>query len=173
MDIIDKITLRVMELFAEEDATQIAHTQCVAHYTQILAKMEKCSQEQTETLVAAAWLHDVGCPSARAKYGNSLPINQQTEGERIVNEWAEDYQEWSSERWTLISKIVGFHHQYQKMKELHAEVLYEADLIVNLFEGYYPLDNAHHYYNTIVTTDSGKLLFEMLFFKEKRNNSQS
>lgn len=39
-----------------------------------------------------------------------------------------------------IVDVVGAHHNAVKAETLGFEVLYEADLIVNLFEGYYPVE---------------------------------
>ena len=47
--------------------------------------------------------------------------------------------------------------------ELGFETLFEADLIVDLFEGYYPAEEAGACYRNGVRTASGKSWFARLF----------
>ena len=64
-------------------------------------------------------------------------------------------------------KVVGTHHQLPMAKEYGFEALFEADLIVNLMEGYYPKEKAALYEKNMVRTASGKALFELFFHHGK------
>ena len=58
--------------------------------------------------------------------------------------------------------MVGLHHNVQKTIELGFETLFEADLIVDLFEGYYPAEEAGACYRNGVRIASGKSWFARL-----------
>ena len=62
-----------------------------------------------------------------------------------------------------IVDVVGLHHNVQKTIELGFETLFEADLIVDLFEGYYPAEEAGACYRNGVRIASGKSWFARLF----------
>ncbi|MCC8093916.1 MAG: hypothetical protein LIP05_00240 [Tannerellaceae bacterium] len=59
--------------------------------------------------------------------------------------------------------VVGSHHQFRAVRELRFEPLFEADLIVNLLEGYYPKEKTRHLYDTLTVTESGRKLFRTIF----------
>lgn len=173
----DIIAQRVVAYYTENPpvASQIAHTMAVAGYTRLLAKAMGMTPHQCDLHEAAAWLHDIGCPDAVRKYGNSLPAHQQTEGERIVNEWFGDngdaFPEWQTvlnaltadeKQW--LARVVGTHHQHPSARQLHFEPLFEADLIVNIQEGYFGRNQAHHYYDTLLLTDAGRQLYKAMIF---------
>lgn len=172
----DIIAQRVVKYYTANPpvATQIAHTMAVAGYTRLIASAMGLSRHDCDLHEASAWLHDIGCPDAIRHYGNSLPAHQQQEGERIVNEWmnengANNFPQWdivqnaltaNEKQW--LAKVVGSHHQHHSAKELHFEPLFEADLIVNIQEGYYGRNQAQHYYDKMLLTDAGRKLYKAL-----------
>ena len=160
---VDLLTERVIGYYADRDVSQIAHTLCVVAYTHLLAVSEAYDSGRIQRLEMAALLHDIGCPDAQLKYGNSLPVNQQKEGVRIVAEWSahEPFASPDDAQW--IAQVVATHHNALKAVELGFEVLFEADLIVNLLEGYYPIEQAAALLHNAVRTPSGKALFSRLF----------
>ena len=172
----DIIAQRVVQYYAENPpvASQIAHTMAVAGYTRLLAVAMGKDERECDLHEASAWLHDIGCPDAIRKYGNSLPVNQQKEGERIVNEWFDkdtDYPHWdevmeelTQEEKQWLARVVGSHHQQPSARELHFEPLFEADLIVNIQEGYYGRSQAQHFYDTMLLTDAGRDLYTKMIF---------
>lgn len=155
---------RMIDYYAACDSTQIAHTLCVHEYTRMLAMRERYDERKRGLLEIAALLHDIGCPSAKWKYGDSLPIHQQQEGMCIAADWFASDPSWlDTQEAQWVVDVVGAHHNAVQAEVLGFEVLYEADLIVNLFEGYYPVDYADVYYHKMVRTKSGKQLFRQLF----------
>lgn len=163
----DRIISKVIEYYATMPPVneQIVHTQSVANYTRIIAVNEGMSEHQTELLEISAWLHDIGCPNARRIHGNSRPMYQQEEGEKLVCDWLKDEKQISDEEKEWLAQTVGHHHQRPKALELHFEPLFDADLIVNLWEGYYDKECAESKYQKLVCTDSGKHLFNLFFSK--------
>jgi len=150
---------RVIKFYAENPPTarQIMHTQSVADFTRLIA-------DGDEMQVTAAWLHDIGCPPAMKKYGDSKPPHQESEGKRLVHEWLDGGYLFAQQEVDWLADAVGGHHRLNEARRLHFEPLYEADLIVNLFEGSYPMEDAKHFVESgAVSTPKGLELFGILF----------
>lgn len=162
----DKLIQRVTNYYAQygNGAPEIAHTQSVALYTRLIAFADNRAPLEIDLLEIVGWLHDIGCPASRRLYGNSRPVNQQHEGRLIVNEWLKDENWLSVDEKAWLSDVVASHHQYKSARLLHFEPLFEADLIVNLAEGYYNRSMAHLYYEKLMNTAYGKQLYQQLFF---------
>ena len=157
-----KLSLRVLDYYMKHNdgTSQVIHTQSVVSYTGLIAVGEKLDQHVVNLLEISAWMHDIGCPSSYALYGNSLPVNQQTEGRIITESWLNDTTELTQAEKKWLVDVVGSHHEFDSAKQLCFEPLFEADLIVNLIEGYYPMEKAGHLYRTLIRTESGKKLFK-------------
>ncbi len=167
----DIVSRRVCDYYKEHGPaySQTAHTMAVASVTRQIALMQGRADREVDLLEMAAWLHDIGCPAAIEKYGNSRPLHQQTEGEAIVNEWFASetgYALWdivagelSAEEKQWLARVVGTHHQQKSAQELHFEPLFEADLIVNLKEGYFGTSQADHLFETMMLSDEGREMF--------------
>ena len=159
MDFIERISWRVIEFLAAENPEQIAQTQCVRDYTRLLAEKSGIEPRRLLLLEIAALLHDIGCPAARTKYGDSKAPHQECEGERIVREWLPDYPELTCRETDWIARVVGCHHRAVPMRELGAETLLEADLIVNLLEGALSRQSVEK----SIRSTAGRELFTILF----------
>lgn len=160
----DRLADLVISYYAEfpnfhED---ILHTQEVACYTRIIASGEGLSQKEVSLLDAAAWMHDIGCPVSKERYGNSMPDNQQKVGIEVTDELLKDFKGFSSEEKKWISDVVGSHHNAKSATELSFQPLFEADLIVNILSGYYSMEIAPKLFKTSVKTETGKRLFKTL-----------
>lgn len=162
----DKIARRVIDFYTQNPPVeeQIVHTQAVANYARLIASGEGMDEQAVDLHEVSAWLHDIGCPAARLKHGNSNPPYQMEEGRRIVKEWLKDDPNLANEEKLWLAETVGSHHIFKKAKELHFEPLFEADLIVNLWEGYYNKEHASEY-EKMVTTKTGLTLFRSFFMK--------
>ncbi|MCD7975690.1 MAG: hypothetical protein LUG51_00505 [Tannerellaceae bacterium] len=164
----DKLALRVIAYYAQQEHAErhILHTQAVASYTRLIAAGENLGEQTVNLMEMAAWLHDIGCPVAILKHGNSLPEYQQKEGKIITTEWLRDVHCLTPDEKQWLADVVGTHHQFHAAQELRFEPLFEADLIVNLLEGYYERGKARHLYDKLTVTDAGRKLFTTIFFKE-------
>jgi hypothetical protein len=111
-----------------------------------------------------ALLHDIGCPNAKTKYGNTTPVNQEREGKPKALEMLASYPI-SEEEKLLIADVVGLHHHHKELQKMGYELLVEADLIVNLLEGYYNLGQAAYYFDYLVTSRCGRDLYRNMFLK--------
>lgn len=161
----DRISSKVIEFYAGEEPAiaQIQHTQTVASYTRMIAAGEGIEGRMLDLMETAAWLHDIGCPDARRCYGDSLPVHQQEMGRQKVSVWMQEVEELTGEEKQWLADVVGTHHRFDSARQFHFEPLYEADLIVNLIEGYYEQSHARPYYDTVMTTATGRKLFATLF----------
>ena len=81
----------------------------------------------------------------------------------MVSEWLKEEAALTEEEKVWLADVVGSHHQLPAARRLHFEPLFEADLIVNLIEGYYTMDKAADYLETMVTTPAGRSLYKSLF----------
>ena len=164
----DMIVRRVIAYYVDHPPVneQIVHTQAVASYTRLIAIGEGLDAHQVDLLEMAAWMHDIGCPKAREIYGNSLPPHQEKEGRILVNEWLLDEPELTAEEKVWLADVVGSHHHFAAAQKLHFESLFEADLIVNLWEGYYKLEHANSYYEKMMVTETGRRLFSDFFLRK-------
>lgn len=164
----DEIARKVIDFYAANPPVweQIIHTQAVASYARLIAAGEGMDEKQVNLHEIAAWLHDIGCPAARKLYGNSQPVHQQTEGEKLAVEWLAPIKELPESEKQWLAKVVGTHHEQHAAHSLHFEPLFEADLIVNLIEGYYAMEKAPSLYEKMVTTATGKALFEEIILNQ-------
>ena len=173
MKIKDIISLRVCDYYKEHGPaySQIAHTMAVASLTRQIALMQGRDEHEVDLLEMAAWLHDIGCPTAIDKYGDSKPVHQQTEGEYIVTEWlssTDGNTDWnivvsklSEKEKQWLAKVVGCHHQQKYAIKLHFEPLFEADLIINIKEGYYGRSQSEHLYSALMLSEAGRDMFRL------------
>lgn len=162
----DVIARKVIDFYTQNPPVeeQIVHTQAVANYARLIASGEGMDAHTVDIHEISAWLHDIGCPAARRKHGNSNPPYQMEEGRRLVDEWLKDDTNFTPKEKQWLADTVGSHHVFRKAIELHFEPLFEADLIVNLWEGYYNKEHADQYAQ-MVTTRTGKVLFKQFFLK--------
>ena len=164
----DEIARRVTDFYAQNPPVweQIRHTQSVAAYTRLIACGEGLEEDQVNLHEIAAWLHDIGCPEARRIYGNSQPVHQQSEGKKAAAKWLESVNGLTEDEKQWLEEVTGSHHEFQSAKALHFEPLFEADLIVNLTEGYYNLEKASALFEKWVTTKTGKELFDEIILSQ-------
>lgn len=160
---------RKMEEFYRQNPPaeeQIKHTANVASLTARLAQSMGCGDRETELLVVAALLHDVGCPKARSLHGKALPTFQEQYGREIAQEWLENEPELSPTEKEWIANVVGLHHHPRQATEMGFRPLFEADTIVNMGEGYYKEGQEQHIYDTLMETVPGRSLFAQMFLKK-------
>ena len=161
----DKISELVVEYYArypELMREDILHTQEVVSYTEMICAGEGLNDDERSLMICAAWLHDIGCPVSKERYGNSLPVNQQNVGREVTSNLLKEVAELSDDNKKWIEDVVGTHHQLRFAEELNFMPLFEADMIVNLLSGYHSKDKAPNLYKTMMKTESGKKLFKLL-----------
>lgn len=163
-ELVTKLHKEVIEYFASTDMSQIGHTEAVHNFAQLLGELERYDEKRQAMLEIAALLHDIGCPNAKVKYGNTSPVNQEKEGKPKALEILASYPIDDADK-TLIADVVGLHHHHKELQKMGYELLVEADLIVNILEGYYKPEQAAYYFDHLVTSKSGRDLYRNMFLK--------
>jgi HD superfamily phosphodiesterase len=109
----------------------IEHTLKVLEYTEMIVDSESFNSEDKEKISITAILHDIGIPEAIRKYGSSEAKYQEKEGEIIAREILErlNYKPNLIDR---VCYIVGNHHTKSKVDDLDFQIIWEADMLVNL-----------------------------------------
>jgi len=162
--LVTQLHKEVIEYFASTDPSQISHTEAVHNFSQLLSQLENYDEHRLCLVEMSALLHDIGCPNAQLKYGNTKAPNQEKEGELLASEMLTEYPMEDKDK-QLISEVVGLHHHHKSLQEMGFDVLVEADLIVNMLEGYYKPEQAKTLFENMVTTESGKSLYRNMFLK--------
>ncbi|MFI3302815.1 MAG: HD domain-containing protein [Rikenellaceae bacterium] len=161
-ELIANIVLSYYSRYPERMREDTLHTHEVVIYTYLIATGEKIPEMEIDLLVAAAWLHDIGCPRSTEIYGNSLPENQQSIGRQIASDLLAPLDCLSPLEKQWLVDVVGTHHQFSKAKELGSMPLFEADLIVNVLSGYHAKEKAQLLYDTMMVSQTGRKLFKTL-----------
>lgn len=160
-EVLQEVRLITLRYFAEVDKSQISHTVQVASLTALIADGLDLSERDKCLLEITAWLHDIGCPQAMKVYGNTRPVNQEKEGRLVASHLLTNVDGLTDQEKTWIVDVVGHHHQVPQAKSLQFEALNDADLIVNLLEGYYKWESKNSLSKRLLT-EKGREYFDAL-----------
>ena len=110
------------------------HILSVLGLCEVIADGENLTQEERETVLAAAILHDIPIRYCKETYGDACQENQRREAVRIVPEFLQKagYPPEAADR---VLPLVLRHHCYEETIDPLLQILMEADLLVNLLEG--------------------------------------
>ena len=123
--------VEAMEKYFERDTKRIDHAHAV------IARAEEILKDTTKAdpniVIAAAVFHDIGIKNAELKYGSSAAEYQEIEGPPVTREIlaALGYEESFIKE---VCDIVGHHHHPRDEESVNFDVLYDADMLVNLAE---------------------------------------
>ncbi len=126
-----------MKRYFQRDFKRIGHAGKVARYAEQIAKEEKGDMV---VVLCAAYLHDIGIHEAERKHGSTEARYQEEEGPPIAREILAKLSA-PPEIIDEVCDIVGHHHHPRVTETVNFEIVYDADLIVNLEESQaeYPL----------------------------------
>jgi hypothetical protein len=150
---------KMKKLFGQ-DKRYINHSLKVLSYAEKIYDQENVNQVFVKNVITlGSILHDTGIPAALKKYGSSEFTYQENEGEitarRALNEMniRPDIRE-------RVCYIVTHHHSFDCIDGLDFEIIWEADMVVNLQEGNYTLNGepSEKFIERNFKTDSGKKL---------------
>ncbi|MBP2649178.1 MAG: hypothetical protein H6Q74_3 [Firmicutes bacterium] len=115
------------------DQRRINHALKVLANVELIMEQEKLSEETYKIIIVTALLHDVGIKPAEEKYQSSAGVYQEIEGPPIVRAIMNRLGEPEAiiER---VAYIVGGHHTVMKNNGLDFQIIWEADLLVNIEE---------------------------------------
>ncbi|HOC93238.1 MAG TPA: HD domain-containing protein [bacterium] len=111
-----------------DDARRVAHALKVLQHAE---RILECEKANPVTVIAAAILHDIGIIEAERKHGSSAPKYQELEGPPIARAILKKL-DISGDVAEHIVRIVGSHHTAGDIESPEFNILWDADMIVNI-----------------------------------------
>jgi putative nucleotidyltransferase with HDIG domain len=119
-----------MKRYFQYDFKRIGHATKVARYAERIVKQEG---GDPAVVLSAAYLHDIGIKEAERKYNDSDVHHHEEEGPSIARQILERLKA-RQELIEEVCDIIGHHHHPRQQEALNFQIVYDADLIVNLEE---------------------------------------
>ncbi len=130
---ITEIAVSKMKQVFGEDERRINHAIKVLRFSEEILQGEHITGHVAETVMLTAVLHDIGIHEAERKHNSNSGTYQEIEGppiaKRILREMG--IRDRTIER---VCYIIGGHHTPAKVDDVDFQVLWEADLLVNIEE---------------------------------------
>lgn len=128
----DKAVAEMKKVFGT-DQRRINHAMKVLRFSEEIADKEALDDRGKEILTLTAILHDIGIHEAERKYNSNSGKYQEIEGPPIAKEIMDKLgvADGIPER---VCYIIGGHHTAHKNNGLDFQILWEADLLVNIEE---------------------------------------
>ena len=134
--------IQIMSQYYQNDSRQVGHS------IKVLEEAEKIYHNEYlkdsfmfNVVVLSSIFHDIGIPEAKRKHGSSAPKYQEMEGPSVARSLMAKL-DIRSDILERVCYIVGNHHTYENIDGLDFQILFEADMIVNLQEGWTGLDRS-------------------------------
>ncbi|HXY88794.1 MAG TPA: HD domain-containing protein [Candidatus Acidoferrales bacterium] len=168
IDIKEIAITRMKQLFGD-DITRVNHALKVLRFSEEILQGEKIVGEMAETVVLTAVLHDIGIHEAERKYNSNSGRYQEIEGPPIANRILREIgiNDLIIQR---VCYIIGGHHTPSKVDDVDFQIIWEADLLVNIEEGGVANDknaNLERIISKNFKTTTGKHIAEALY-RDKR-----
>ena len=125
----DRVAVEMKRYFGS-DFKRISHATKVARYAEEIGKAEGADMV---VILLSAYLHDIGIHEAERKYHSTAGTYQEIEGPPIAREILNKLKA-PQEVIAEVCDIIGHHHHPRSKETLNFQILYDADLIVNLEE---------------------------------------
>lgn len=146
--------------FEEGHSRRTQHILKVYALAKLLGEQEKLSAEEKQILQAAAILHDIAIKYCKQHCsGDASQENQKKEAPHLVYDFLSEANYMPSYI-PQITELVLHHHDYTGARSRLLQLLMEADLIINCYEGDLSPEKAAFVRN-IFQTDAGKKLLEL------------
>ena len=125
--------LNKMIAYFGSDVRRINHALKVYGFAAAIAKCCGVTEDEENTMLLAAALHDIGIHEAVRKYHSTAGKYQEMEGPPIVEEMLKGL---NTEPQTIkrVCFIIGNHHSYGRIDGIDFQILVEADFLVNIQE---------------------------------------
>lgn len=156
------------QLFGD-DNRRVNHALKVLRFSEEILQGEKIVGEIAETVVLTAALHDIGIHEAERKYNSSSGKYQEIEGPPIANRILREMGI-SDPIIKRVCYIIGGHHTLSKVVDVDFQIIWEADLLVNIEEGGLVNDKNVNIVKIIsenFKTATGKCIAETLYTDKK------
>ena len=154
--------LKKMILYSNGNLHDINHFIKVWTYAKTIAELE-CVDESTKYILeTAAIVHDIACPTLRARFGSCDGKMQEIEGPDLAKDLLKEFK-LSEEQLSRVLYLVGHHHTYGDVDGIDYQILLEADYIVNAGESGYTTESIKETDATLFKTASGRSILKSIF----------
>ena len=132
MDVKEIVISRMKQLFGD-DNRRVNHALKVLRFSEEILQGENIVGEMAETVVLTAVLHDIGIHEAERKYNSNSGTYQEIEGPPVANRILHEIgiNDLIIQR---VCYIIGGHHTPSKVDDVDFQIIWEADLLVNIEE---------------------------------------
>ncbi|MCP3944240.1 MAG: HD domain-containing protein [Desulfobacteraceae bacterium] len=125
----DRVAVEMKKYFGT-DFKRIGHAGMVARFAEKIGKKEKAN---LAVVLCAAYLHDIGIKNAEEKHNSSAAKHQEIEGPPVARKLMENLGA-KKELVEEVCEIIGHHHHPKGDDSLNFKVLYDADMLTNMYE---------------------------------------
>jgi hypothetical protein len=155
---------KMKQLFGEDDK-RVDHALKVLRFSEEILQGENVTGKIAETVMLTAILHDIGIHEAERKYNSNFGMYQEIEGPPIAKRMLREMgiRNRTIER---VCYIIGGHHTPSKVDDVDFQILWEADLLVNIEESGLMTDknvNVRTIISKNFETATGKRIAETLY----------
>jgi HD superfamily phosphodiesterase len=165
MEPLEKIA-RAAIAYDAGDPRRIHHLLKVHAFARLIGLGEGLDPRTLFRLEAAAYLHDIGIHEGERRYGHCTGKIQEELGPDIAQPILADAGI-TGEDAERIKWLIGHHHTYASIDGLDAQILAEADMLVNPYEDGDNRQQDEALYQRLYKTETGKKLFEELYLKDR------
>ncbi len=146
------------------DPARNQHLIKVHNYARMIASGEHIDAHTQFVLEAAAVLHDIGIHEAERVHHSSAGQFQQIEGPAVARKILKDFP-FEQADIDRICWLIAHHHSYGSIDGMDAQILAEADMLVNQFEDGASHEQNEALYKRLYKTETGKRLFKELYME--------
>ncbi len=163
----DRVAVEMKRYF-KTDFKRIGHASRVARYADTIGKNEKAN---LAVVLCTAYLHDIGIKNAEEKYNSNAPKYQEIEGPPVARDIMEKLGA-NEELIDEVCDIIGHHHHPGDDESLNFKVLYDADMLTNMYEceagKSLELGEFEKKINRLYLTESGRKLAKQVLMQDKK-----
>lgn len=162
MNVLSKLT-KAMISYDKGDPKRIHHFLKVHAFARQIGIEEGLDEHTQFILEAAAIVHDIGIHEGERQFGRNDGMIQQELGPAEAKPMIEalDFSKEDTER---ILWLIAHHHSYGSIDGPDAQILAEADMLVNQYEENAPRVQNEALFKRLYKTETGKRLFKELYF---------
>ena len=164
MTLLDRLAMEMIA-YDKGDPKRIHHFLKVHDFARLIGVAEGLEEKTLFRLEAAAYVHDIGIHEGERRFGRYDGRIQEDLGPAEAEAMLERLG-FEAEDIRRISWLVGHHHSYGSIDGPDAQILAEADMLVNQYEDGADRKRNEALYHRLYKTETGKRLFEALYFEE-------
>lgn len=162
----DKLSILCKEMIAYDkgDPRRIHHFLKVHAFARQIGIEEGLDAYTLYVLEAAAYVHDIGIHKGEKLYGRNDGMIQQELGPDEAKPMLEKVG-FEEEEIDRILWLIAHHHSYGSIDALDAQILAEADMLVNQYESGATHQQNEALYHRLYKTEAGKRIYREMYFE--------